>query len=143
MLFCVPGSRGRDKDGARLIHHEARAMFTSRRVSRADHNPARMPPSRLNRETNVQPERLTLVEHRGRTKWHSNKTGWLMTEPRDRLAQEHAEIAARVARFHATQKKFSANASNIAQRRWRMRSTEQATALALKPPAMDAKKKLN
>jgi hypothetical protein len=29
-----------------------------------------------------------------------------MTEPRDRLAQERAEIAARVARFRTTQKKF-------------------------------------
>jgi chorismate mutase len=29
-----------------------------------------------------------------------------MTEPRDRLAQERAEIAARVARVRAAQKKF-------------------------------------
>jgi hypothetical protein len=29
-----------------------------------------------------------------------------MAEPKDRLAQERAEIAARVARFRATQEKF-------------------------------------
>jgi hypothetical protein len=56
----------------------------------------------------VQEARFTLVGHTGPTKWveEFQEDGWLIAEPKDRLAQERAEIAARVARFRATQEKF-------------------------------------
>jgi hypothetical protein len=44
------------------------------------------------------------------TTGHDSKNGWAKrmgtTEPKDRLALEREEIAARVARFKATQEKF-------------------------------------
>jgi hypothetical protein len=57
----------------------------------------------------VQEARFTLlVGHTGPTKWleEFQEDGWLMAEPKDRLARERAEIAARVGRFRATQEKF-------------------------------------
>ena len=37
---------------------------------------------------------------------NQQKTGWAMTEREERLAHERAEIAARVASFKETQRKF-------------------------------------